>query len=38
MQHVITVKDVLEVSGVAVLIFAVIGGILWFISTIDFSH
>jgi hypothetical protein len=38
MDHVITLKDVLIVSGIFVAVFGVIGLIVWFISSIDSSH
>lgn len=37
MQHVITVSDILKVSGIALLIIIPIGLVVWFLSTIDFS-
>lgn len=38
MSHVITLGDVLWASGIVVGVVIVIGAILWFISSIDFSH
>lgn len=38
MDHVITLKDVLIVSGILVIVIGVLGLIIWFVSTIDFSH
>lgn len=37
MQHVITLGDIMEASGIALLIFAVVGTIVWFLSQLDFS-
>jgi hypothetical protein len=37
MHHVITVADVLKVSGITLIILSVIGGFCWFVSKIDFS-
>lgn len=37
MHHVITVADVLKAGGISLLICAVVGGIVWFISQFDFS-
>lgn len=38
MDHAITLKDVLIVGGGIVGVIAIIGGIFWFLSSIDFSH
>jgi hypothetical protein len=37
MQHVVTVSDILKVTGIALAIIIPIGLVLWFLSTIDFS-
>ena len=38
MDHAITLKDVLWVVGIGGGIFAVLGLLYWFVSSIDFSH
>ena len=37
MDHVITIGDILKLSGLALAVIVPIRVILWFISTIDFS-
>lgn len=38
MDHVITLGDVLKVSAAVGGVFLVLGLIVWFLSSIDFSH
>jgi hypothetical protein len=38
MSHVVTLGDLLWWGGGAVVILAVLGVVVWFLSSIDFSH